>query len=106
MKDLIRLLHESGYSQVVVNGEVDTFTGWGVSDFYKILHEVPSYLVSASVTDKVVDKAAVTLMILGQKKELYADVISAPAIALLKESGIKVSYRTEVAHIVNHAETG
>lgn len=106
MEDLIRLLHEGGYSLIVANGEVDTFTGRGVSDLYKILNEDPGYLAGASVADKVVGKAAAALMILGQIKELYADVISVPAIALLKESGIKVSYRIEVPHIINRAGTG
>jgi len=106
MEDLIRLLHEGGYSLIVANGEVDSFTGRGVSDLYKILNEDPGYLVGASVADKVVGKAAAALMILGRIKELYADVISVPANTLLKESGIKVSYRTEVPHIINRAGTG
>ena len=87
MEDLIRLLHEGGYSLIVANGEVDSFTGRGVSDLYKILNEDPGYLVGASVADKVVGKAAAALMILGRIKELYADVISVPANTLLKEIG-------------------
>lgn len=106
MEDLIQLLHENSYSLIVANGEVNTFTGRGVSDLYKILNEDPGYLVGASIADKIVGKAAAALMIIGRIKELYADVISIPAKKILIKNGIRVYYRTEVTHIVNRTGTG
>ncbi len=106
MTDLIRILHDGGYSLVVDNGEVSTFTGRGVSDLYKLLTNEPDSLTGARLADKVVGKAAAALMILGNTKELYADVISIPAHTLLKDRGIKVSYEKEVHHIINRTRTG
>lgn len=106
MKDLINLLHKGGYSLVVANGEICTFNGRGISDLYRLLQEDPGFLHGALVADKVIGKAAAGLMIRGGVIEAYADTISTPAIALLRENGVKVTFTEEVHHIINRTKDG
>lgn len=106
LEDIIRLLHEGKHSLVVSNGEVRTFDRRGVADLYALLREDSDFLKGASVADKVVGKAAAALMILGEVGELHADVVSRPALDLFADSGVRVSYGTEVPHIINRTKTG
>ena len=39
-------------------------------------------------------------------KEVYADIISTPALSLLQAAGIKTSFGKEVPFIINRAQTG
>ena len=105
MKDLIRLLHEGGYSLVVANGEVNTFSGRGVADLYKLWNEDPGFLKGASVADKIVGKAAAALMIQGGVKEVFADVISQPAYKLFGRAKVRAEYTLMVPHIINRSQT-
>lgn len=104
--ELARMLHEGGYSCVVYNGEVRTFSGRGVADLYLLLKNEPEFLKGASVADKVVGKGAAALMVLGGVKELYAGVVSKPALDLLSDAGVKVSFGREVPQIRNRENTG
>ena len=82
------------------------FDGRGVSDLFRLLHEAPDVLEGSLLADKVVGKGAAALMALGKVKEVYADIISQPAFALLEQEGIQVSYGKLVPHIINRAGTG
>lgn len=104
--DLIDILHDGNHSLVVANGEVATFDGRGVSDLYRIMNEDPGFLEGAAIADKVVGKAAAALMILGKAAEVFADVVSQPALDLFADSGIHVSYGTVVPYIINRTKTG
>lgn len=100
------MLHEGGYSCVIANGETRTFTQRGVADLYRLLKSEPEFLNGASVADKVVGKGAAALMILGGVKEIYADVISIPALKLLNEYEKRVSYGLKTSFIRNRDNTG
>ena len=65
MDELIRLLHEGGYSCVIRKEEIRTFTQRGVADLYDLLNQHPVFLHGAQVADKVVGKAAAALMVRG-----------------------------------------
>ncbi len=106
MDDLIQILHTGGYSLVAANEEIRTFNGRGVSDLYRLLQEEPDFLHGALIADKVIGKAAAGLMIRGDVIEAYADTISTPAIALLRENGVKVTFTEEVHHIINRTKDG
>ena len=106
MEDLIRLLHNGHHSLVVANGEVRTFDGRGISDLYALLTDDPGLLRGASVADKVVGKGAVALMVLGGVLEVYAGVISTPALDLFRKSDIIVRFGQEVPNIINRAGDG
>ena len=78
----------------------------GVKDLYRLLKEVPGLLRGAFVADKVVGKAAAALLALGGVEEVFADVISRPALDLLEKNAVGTGYRLCVPHIVNRTHTG
>lgn len=103
---LVRLLHKGGHSLVLWNGDTRTFNRRGVADLYNLLHDEPDSLRGAIVVDKVVGKGAAALMVLGGVAELYADVISEAALALLETNGVTVAYGQSVPNIVNREKSG
>lgn len=107
MKELIEMLHAGGYSCVIAHGDcIRTFTQRGVADLYDLLVKESDFLKGASIADKVIGKAAATLMVLGGVKEVYTHIISRPALQLLQEAGITVSCDEVVDHIINRDRTG
>lgn len=107
MKELINTLDTGGYSCVISNrGCIRTFTHRGVADLYNLLTQDATFLNGASVADKVIGKAAASLMVLGKVKEVYTHIISHPALRLLQDNGIEVSYDKIVPHIINRTQTG
>lgn len=107
MEELISMLHTGGYSCVIANGEkIRTFTQRGVADLYDLLTTEPEFLKGAIIADKVVGKGAAALMILGEIKELYTDVISTKALELFQKSEVKVDFTQEVPFIWNRNHTG
>lgn len=104
MENLIKQLHEGNYSCVIENGGViRTFAQRGVADLYDL--SKTDLLSGAVVADKVVGKGAAALMIQGGVREVYADLISESAYALLAEAGVEVSYAKNVHHIENRDKT-
>lgn len=102
MKKLIRILHEGHYSCVVENfDEIFTFTGRGISDLYDMIKNKHCFLKSARVADKVIGKGAAALLVLGDAKEVYADVISLSALILLREAGVEADFGRVVPFIWN-----
>lgn len=106
MDELIRLLHEGGYSCVIRKEEIRTFTQRGVADLYDLLNQHPVFLHGAQVADKVVGKAAAVLMVLGRVQEVYTDIISEPALVLLRRANIKLDCMQVVPRIQNRNRTG
>ncbi len=105
--DIACLLHDGGYSCVVENGgEVRPFLGRGVSDLYRLYKADASFLCGASVADKVVGKAAAVLMAAGGVAEVYADVISTGAFAMLAGVGVKIAYGIKVPFIIRRDGKG
>lgn len=106
MNELIQILDSENCSLVVSSDEVHTFFGRGISDLFWLLGEKPVLLNGARIADKVVGKGAAALMVLGAVGEVYAQVISKPALALLEQAGIHVSYGMLVPNIVNREGSG
>ena len=101
-------LHRGGWSCVIcgAGGKMRTFSGRGVKDLLRLLHEEPAFLHGAFVADKVVGKGAAALMVLGGVAELYTDVISTPARTLLEQNGVTVTAEVESPNIRNRAGDG
>lgn len=103
----IDLLHRGGFSLVIMKDEfLRTFTRRGVTDLYGLLTEDPNYMEGALVADKVVGKGAASLMVLGKVMEVYADLISEPALDMLRSNGIPVHYQQLVPSIENRERNG
>lgn len=107
MDTLIDILHQGGYSCVIRKGDdTRTYHQRGVADLWQLCHDEEHFLQGAHIADKVIGKGAAALMIYGGAREVYADVISRPALALLQEHGIEVSYREMTDRIVNRRGDG
>lgn len=107
IENLIGMLHDGNHSLVLGNGDAAMiFDGRGVSDLYRIYTESPEMLKGAAVADKIVGKGAAALMSLGGVRQVYADVISAAALKLLRDNGVEVGFTDEVPNIINRAGTG
>lgn len=63
-------------------------------------------VIAHAVADKVVGKAAAALMVLGGVREVYTDIISEPALAVLHKANIRVECVQIVSRIWNRNRTG
>lgn len=106
MEELIRLLHDGNHSLVVANNGIHAYDGRGVSDLYRLFNTEPDTLRAAQIADKVVGKGAAALMALAKVSDVYADVVSRPALAMLEKYGVRVGYGTLADHIINRSGTG
>lgn len=106
--DLIHTLHSEKLSCVIMqsNGTIVKCHRRGVIDLYELLRDTPSVLDGATIADKVVGRGAAALMVLGKVKRLHTDVLSRPALELLQQAGIKVSFTTLADNIINRAGDG
>jgi len=106
MEDIIKILHEGNYSCVVSNAEgIHTFSEGGIADLYDMVKNKPQLLNEARIADKVIGKGAVALITLGGVAEVYADIISLSALALLQEANIKTNFAYSVPSILNRSQT-
>lgn len=107
LKDAIALRRAGNHSLVVASGgRLHTFDGRGVKDLLDLLTSGSELLRGAAVADKVIGKGAAALMAEGGVSEIYADIISTPALQLLKQTGIDVSFGKCVPNIINRTSTG
>ena len=102
MKELIEILHEKNCSLVVkaVSGEITTYDKKGVRDLVWLLDNAPCRLSGAKIADKVIGKAAAGLIVCGEVREVYADVMSRLALPLLDNANIAYSYGKLVDKII------
>ena len=107
LKQLQHILHTSNCSCVIANGDkIESFYQRGIKDLYELLRSNRSLLEGATIADKVVGKGAAALMILGKVGEVHADVISTPALNLLRQYGLPVSFNQETDRIMNRNKNG
>ena len=107
METLIDILHQGGHSCVIrKGGDTRTYHQRGVADLWQLCHDGEHFLQGAHIADKVIGKGAAALMIYGGACEVYADVISHPALALLQEHGVEVSCWEVTDRIVNRRGDG
>lgn len=103
----VELLESGRHSLAIVNnGTTYVFDGRGVADLFSIYKETPGVLFGASLADKVVGKGAAALMVLGGVVDVYALVISEPALRFLQDAGVDVRFDKPVAMIINRSGTG
>lgn len=88
------------------DGRMTEYRERGVRDLLRLLREPSRPLDGAFVADKVVGKGAAALMVLGGVRELFAEVVSRPALELLRDAGVPAAHAQVVPHIINRAGTG
>ena len=98
------ILQSGAYTCVLCHGEqVLTDNRRGVQPLLDLLNED---LHGFCAADKVVGKAAAMLYCLMGISEIFAGVISEPAIRVLESSGISIFYDRKVPAIRNRTDTG
>ena len=99
-------MEAGGYTCVLTDGTTFfTSTHRGVKPLVQFL-EMSNTPANLYASDKVVGRATAYLYVLLKIQALYAKVISAPAIAVLREHGIAVSYESLVPNIINRNGDG
>lgn len=93
-----------GASLAVVNGGGElTFNERGIKT---LLSLQSGSLAGAFVADKVVGKAAAMMLVRGGAIEVYAEVISRPALEVFKAHKVICLYGEVVTNIINRDRTG
>ena len=108
MKELIDILHNEQLTLVVRSndGSIHRFTQRGVKDLLALVTRQTEVLNEALIADKAVGKAAAACMIAGGVRQVHADVMSEPALALLQQHDVQAEYGTLVDHIINRTGDG
>ena len=103
IEKIIKVLHEKKLSCVILksDGSIVHCRRRGVIDLYELLCSSPETLNGAVIADKVVGRGAAALMVLGRIKQLHTDVLSRPALEMLQQGDISVSYGILVDNIIN-----
>ena len=100
------ILESGGYTCVLTNGTIIyTSTLRGVKPLVQFVESgcIPP---GFSAADKVVGKATAYLYVLLKVREIYAQIISEPAVEVLQAHGIPVRYRKKVPNIINRKGDG
>ncbi|MBO4907284.1 MAG: DUF1893 domain-containing protein [Bacteroidaceae bacterium] len=88
------------------NGKIHEFHSKGIIDLYTLITEQPSFLIGGMLADEVIGRGAALLLVKAQAKEVWADMISEPALEVLTAAGIPVSFDKAVPYIINRTQTG
>lgn len=83
-----------------------SFHNRGIADLYQLYKHESDFMSGAAIADKVIGKGAAALLVLGDFKLVYADVISQSAHSLLQDANIETHYGKIVDHIENRSKTG
>ena len=106
LEKAVELLKNENYTLVAVSdNEEITSTQRGVKPLLEILDSKKN-LHEFSVADKVIGKAVAFLYVLLDVREIYTDVISKPALDVLKNHEINIEYKTLTEAIKNRSNTG
>ena len=107
MTELKSMLQRDDVRGVVrsANGTLRVFYRQGVADLFELLSHEPQILEGASVADRVIGRGAALLMVKGGVREVFAYVISQPALDILREADIPTSFATLQPNIINRTGT-
>jgi len=107
MEELKGLLQREDVRGVIrsANGIIREFHRQGVADLFALLTEEPQLLKGATVADRVIGRGAALLMVKGGVKEVFAFVMSQPALDVLRQAGIPAAYATLQPNIINRTGT-
>ena len=104
---LLNMLNANNQSLLVLNNDsLSFYNGRGVSDLLQLLSEDADCLNGAIVADKMVGKAAATLMVAAKVREVHTNLICTPAIEVFQAAGIPVFFTEEVPQILNKDRSG
>lgn len=107
MTELKEMLKREDVRGVVrsADGRLKEFRRQGVADLFQLLTSEPAFLQGATMADRVVGRGAALLMVKGGVKEVFTFVLSQPALDVLSQAGITVTYDTLQPNIINRTGT-
>ncbi|MCH5236021.1 MAG: DUF1893 domain-containing protein [Muribaculaceae bacterium] len=91
---------------ILKEGDIIRFTIDEVKTLMTILQNDPGYLRGTLVIAKEVNKSMAALAVLGNIKEIYADMISEHAVKLLDSYHIKFKYRQTIPFFESKTKAG
>lgn len=101
-----KILQENGYTCVLIKDKQEFYSRErGVKPLLNFLDSNKDFS-GFFASDKVVGKAVSMLYILLKVKEIFAEVISKPALEILQKNGIAVFYDKLVERIENRTKDG
>lgn len=80
--------------------------GKGVSPLLTIYRKFGKEMAGGAIVDKVIGRAAASIIINGKIKYVHGEVVSSDAVKFLKEHDISVSWTLKVPRILNRTRTG
>ncbi len=105
-KKALNVLNEGNYTLVIFDGQtVKTDNRRGIKPLLELAENNVS-LKGNYAADKVVGKAAAYLYVILEVSEVYASVISKPALEVLNNYGVRCEYNTLTDFIKNRDNTG
>lgn len=107
MENLKKYLDDDGCRGAVrsAGGTVRIFRRRGVIDLFTLLTDEPEFVKGGIIADKVIGRGAAFLLVEGKIAEVYAHLISTPALDVLNKAGIPVTYSQKAANIINREGT-
>lgn len=94
------------FAAVSAKGELRTSWQKGIAPLMDFLKTEPEFLKGAFVADKVIGKAAAFLLVKGDIRHLYTEVISTHGAEVLMEHQISFEYGKKVPYIINRLGDG
>ena len=107
MTELKRMLERDDVRGVVrsADGLLRIFHRQGVIDLFELLTNEPQLLEGACVADRVIGRGAALLMVKGGVREVFAYVMSEPALEVFRRAGIPTTYASLQPNIINRTGT-
>lgn len=106
-EQMLEMLNEQGLSLLVYNNEkLTTHDNRGIEDLLELTSTQPERLKGAIVADKIIGKAAASLMTACGVVEVHTNVICTPARKIFEKAGIKIFATKEVPMIRNRENSG
>lgn len=81
-------------------------SGRGVSPLLSLYESVPESFEGATVVDKVIGRAAASIVILGKAQHVHGEIMSEDAVTYLQSHGITTSQTQLVPRILNRKRDG
>lgn len=106
ISDAINALTGDTTCVVIKNNEIKISTERGIKPLIVLLEEDKDALRESLIADKIIGRAAAFLAIYGGAAEVYGEVMTNEAMALLEKCGIKASRKIEAEHIINRRGDG
>lgn len=106
-EQMLEMLNEQGLSLLVYNNDsLTTHTNRGIEDLLTLVASQPERLKGAIVADKIIGKAAASLMTYCGVVEVHTNVLCTPARKIFEKAGIKIFATKEVPMIRNRENSG